>query len=418
MATTSKSNHFLSGKKILVAGACMGGLSFVLSLHKNWDASTPLPEIRIVDSDTRDLSINRETYSLLLSGTDKDGGLLVCRDLDLLDTMTARAVKGVDTTIPFHIWDKSFKSLISMRHKPYDNLPTPSVRIRKPEMRTILVEAVEALDSISWSTSASNVEKLPDGRLSVTLASQDGTETVEECDFLIAADGSNSKVREHLRPNDTLEYAGCVQLGGCAEFPEGGAPEPLNERMGLTITGDGIGSFFSHVAPGRLLWGLSKWEKDGPRDGYDKTDPKAFEALMAECREMAKGIAEPMATILSKTANPELSFVLPARDKQPFGHGGDLPENVVFIGDANHTVSSFGGNGANLAIHDGWDLAAELCKADSANGAVAAYDKVALPRANKTLKESRDRMGHCHTSGWKWTMLRTAISAGSLFVSK
>jgi 2-polyprenyl-6-methoxyphenol hydroxylase-like FAD-dependent oxidoreductase len=188
--------------------------------------------------------------------------------------------------------------------------------------------------------------------------------------------------------------------------------------MGLVITGDGIGSFFSHPSPGRLLWGLSKWEKDGPRDGYDKTDPKAFEALMAESREMAKGIAEPMATIISKTTNPEMSFIVPARDKQPFGHGGDLPENVVFIGDANHTVSSFAGTGANLAMKDGWDLATELCKSDSASGAAAAYDKIALPRANKTLKESRDRMGQCHTSGWKWTMLRTAISAGSLFVGK
>ncbi|KAK3186438.1 hypothetical protein K4F52_004739 [Lecanicillium sp. MT-2017a] len=416
MAADTKASHFLSGKKILVAGAGMGGLSFALSLHKNWDASIPAPEVRIVDQDTRDQGINRETYSMSLAGTDKDGALLVCRDLGLLEKVTSQAVEGVDPRLPFHIWDKNFKSLISMRHKPVDDLPTPAVRIRRPALKTTLIEAAEAQYPISWSTSAGKVEKLPDGRLSVTLVGPDGTETAE-CDFLVAADGSNSKIRQHFRPSDELEYTGAVQLGGVAEFADGECPEPLKENMGLLITGDGVGSFFSHIGPGRMVWGLSKWERDAPRDGYDKTDPKAFADLLDECREMAKGIAEPMATVIDKTTDPAFSVVLPARDKQPFGHqDGDLPPNIVFIGDANHTVSAFAGNGGNLAIKDGWDLATELCKASSATDAVAAYDKLALPRANKSLKDSRDRMGQCHTSGWKWTMLKTAISAGSLFM--
>lgn len=67
-------------------------------------------------------------------------------------------------------------------------------------------------------------------------------------------------------------------------------------------------------------------------------------------------IPKPFATYV-KATDPSTLLILNASGKQPFPH--DLERdgmNVVFVGDANHAVSPFAGNGANMALMDGWQL--------------------------------------------------------------
>jgi len=77
-------------------------------------------------------------------------------------------------------------------------------------------------------------------------------------------------------------------------------------------------------------------------------------------------------------------------DKPPFKHKADelnaLP--VVFIGDSNHAVTPFAGNGANMALKDGWDLADQLVTSDSLETAISKLDSLSFPRSSLTLKIS------------------------------
>lgn len=103
-------------------------------------------------------------------------------------------------------------------------------------------------------------------------------------------------------------------------------------------------------------------------------------------RQHCSEIGELFANLINST-DSSIAFVIPARDKKPFSHENVLP-GVVFIGDSNHAVSPFAGNGANTALADGWDLAGFLLTSDSIGNTVAAYDKVSVPSAQRTLNSS------------------------------
>ncbi|KAH7201532.1 hypothetical protein DER44DRAFT_828111 [Fusarium oxysporum] len=187
------------------------------------------------------------------------------------------------------------------------------------------------------------------------------SEHLINCDLLIAADGAHSKIKASLRPGDQLHYAAATQIGGLAVFPQG-MPNPLADSWGVMASGYGNSSFVSPLEGQTVIWALIKAEEmSAQATGGDGR------ALLDETLQRA--------------------FVIPARDKKPFSHENVLP-GVVFIGDSNHAVSPFAGNGANTALADGWDLAGFLLASGPIGNAVAAYDKVSVPRAQGTLNSS------------------------------
>jgi 2-polyprenyl-6-methoxyphenol hydroxylase-like FAD-dependent oxidoreductase len=101
-------------------------------------------------------------------------------------------------------------------------------------------------------------------------------------------------------------------------------------------------------------------------------------------------------------------MVFNAMDKASFAHTpsdiGLLYPNVIFIGDANHAVSPFAGNGANLALCDGWDLAEQLTKASSLEEGLRAYDSLAVARSRRVLRQSHISIRAAHSTGWESTL--------------
>ncbi|KAK3052413.1 hypothetical protein LTR09_006623 [Extremus antarcticus] len=120
---------------------------------------------------------------------------------------------------------------------------------------------------------------------------------------------------------------------------------------------------------------------------------------MEEARRCGKAFAEPFAQLLDYT-NPATLKVFNAMDKLPINHA-ELPDiPVVFIGDSNHAVSPFAGNGANIALMDGIDLATELCQTQGLFTARANFDKKSMARSTRTLKSSHVIITIAHSSGW------------------
>lgn len=272
------------------------------------------------------------------------------------------------------------------------------------------MEAAEAAGAnIHWGTACTGARRLESGKIQVQLANPDGAGVrQEECDVLIAADGAHSKVRASLRPDDTLQYAGAILIGGTSRFPNG-IPQPLDDSWGLQVSGQGICCFYSKVDEDSIVWGIAQLEEE-KRSVPKVLSAEEVEAMKKEALERGHMLKEPFKTCVEATETAN-TFMLPAMDKQPFAHNAAL-RGVVFLGDANHAVSPFAGNGANLALKDGWDLAAGLCDCDSIDAAVTAYDAISIPRAVKTLKTSHQRIKNGHASGLHYQLLRAGLAVG------
>ncbi|KAM5344203.1 hypothetical protein ACJ41O_012740 [Fusarium nematophilum] len=397
--------QILDKKTIVVAGAGMAGLAFAISLKKKADPTFSSPRLTVFDRDNRQLDPKRQGYSLSINGADKDGGLVALQNLGLLNRVMEEATPST-IGMPFRMWDGNWSELISVSAKPYGDLPVAGLRIPRKNLREILVEEAERLGiDIKWGSQCLSASSHGKEGICVTVSSVDETETsLCHCDILVAADGAHSKIRAALRPDDKLQYAGATQFGGLAIFSDG-IPQPINDSWGILVSGYGNSCFVSPIRENAVVWALSKVE--------EMPSNQSGQALLEEARQHRHEIGEPFSSMLEATVE-STAFVIPARDKRPFSHE-DVRPGVIFIGDSNHAVSPFAGNGANTALRDGCDLAELLLSSSSVEDVVAVYDQRALPRALKTLKSSHWRIMIAHLQGVKFSMFRSMLMAGAFF---
>ena len=75
-------------------------------------------------------------------------------------------------------------------------------------------------------------------------------------------------------------------------------------------------------------------------------------------------------------------------------------------------MSPYAGNGANMAIIDGWDLAESLLYTGTLEVALSEYDKKSIPRAKNTLAASRWAIDVAHATGvklWVYTLVSRVL---------
>ncbi|PKY07890.1 putative monooxygenase [Aspergillus campestris IBT 28561] len=390
--------HFLEGKDIVVAGAGVAGLAFALNLQKQWGDNARPPRVVVFDRDKREVDLRRQGYSQTLSGIKEDTGLVVLKQLGLLGKVLDGAVM-TDAISKFTIWDKDWIASPSFNVPAYGDMPTSAVRIPRRVLRMILIDAAEAAGiEVHWGVSCEAPECLDDGRVEIRLRTADdggGTQsTTTKCDLIIVADGANSKIRTSLRPDDTLQYTGLMMMGGVAEFPDNAVPDHIRDKWGMVLTDQGVSCFLSPTSQMGYHWGLS-WREQSPRAPPTTWSIEYTQSLKSEALQRGRVIAEPFATIVERT-DPSTIFIMAGMDKRPFSH--EHLRGVVFIGDSNHAFSPLAGNGANVALKDGYDLAEQLCKASSMHDAVSQFDRESVPRAFRTLDRSHERIASAHTT--------------------
>jgi 2-polyprenyl-6-methoxyphenol hydroxylase-like FAD-dependent oxidoreductase len=211
----------------------------------------------------------------------------------------------------------------------------------------------------------------------------------------VGADGAWSKVRSLLTPVKP-EYTGITVV----EFRLSDAT--LKHPDALAVTGQGNmfalsdnkyigGHGGDQIAFGCGLRVPEHWVTDS---GIDWANPDAARAaLLREFSDWSPALTNLIRDCDDDAVWPRPIYALPT------GTTWERVAGVTLVGDAAHLMSPFAGEGANLAMIDGADLAREIIGNEDLETALGNYEKTMFPRGAKSAAGSQKSLNTMFVDG-------------------
>lgn len=378
----------LKNKKIAIIGGGPGGLTLAKLLQMKG---------AVVHVYERDLNKNARVQGSPLD-LHEESGLAALKNAGLLEEFKNSFMSGADRTT---ITDHHAKILFSDHGiKKEENFGDKHFRpeIDRGVLRKILLESLEPL-TVVWNSHFISMERKCEGWLLHFKESKS-----VYADFVIGADGANSKIRPYLTDIKPF-YSGITMLEGNVyegktavpkidEILRGGKIMAFgNERnilMGQKAYGE-IGFYASFRAE-------ENWARKSGIDFSDRTAVLTwFKNHYVDWDHIWHELFE----------NAAIPFIPRPIYCMPLDQSWQPHSNLTIIGDAAHLMPPFAGEGVNMAMLDALELSRVLTtdRFNTIQDALADFETNMCVSASQMARESLENGDKMHSENALATML-------------
>lgn len=347
---------------ITIVGAGLGGLALARVLH-----------VHGIESAVYDLQESRHSRSQGgMLDIHAENGQVALRAAGLLEGFRALVHPGGEAV---RVLDKHGV----LRWEEADDGTGERPEVDRGQLRDLLLDSLPE-GTVRWGHKVTGARPLGGGAHEVTFADGSAVTT----DLLVGADGAWSRIRplvSEARPSYTgISFVEADLLDADVRHPDGAAVVGGGSLFAL---GDGRGFLGHRESDGSLHMYVAVRAGEEWLDSIDFSDTEGAKAAVLQQFEGWDTSLQALVSHADGPLEPRKINALPT------GQRWEHVPGVTLLGDAAHLMSPFAGEGANLALLDGAELAQAIAAhPDDIEKALVTYEEALFPRSAEKAAES------------------------------